>query len=149
MSPTRKEASAGFVIFRNASPRRYLFLTHRGRYDLPKGLKQAGEDDMAAAVRELCEETGIASPKAVPGFTSRKHYFYRWKEDLVSKDVVYFLAEYATGEIVISGEHDGYAWLTREEAMGRLRYPTLRQVILEADRFLEVAARPRQTPQAL
>jgi bis(5'-nucleosidyl)-tetraphosphatase len=142
MPPTRKEASAGFVIFKKNSPRRYLFLTLRGRYDLPKGLKQAGEDDMATAIRELWEETGIASPTVIQGFSSRKHYFYRWKEDLVSKDVVYFLAEHKGGEIVISGEHDGYAWLTKDEALGRLRYPTLRQVILEADRFIGRIAQP-------
>jgi bis(5'-nucleosidyl)-tetraphosphatase len=149
MSPTRKEASAGFVIFRGGPPRKYLFLTHRGRYDLPKGLKQAGEDDMAAALRELWEETGIASPKAMLGFCSRKHYFYRWRDDLVSKDVVYFLAEHPVDDIVISKEHDGYAWLTKEDAIGRLRYPTLRQVILEADRFVDGATRARHPPQAL
>ena len=149
MPPTRKEVSAGFVIFKIDSPRRYLLLTHKGRYDLPKGLKQAGESDMTAATRELWEETGIASPKAIPGFVCRKHYFYRWREDLVSKDVVYFLAEHKAGEIVISVEHDGYAWLTKDEAFGRLRYPTLREVILEADRFIEKAAEAGQTPQAL
>lgn len=149
MPPARKEASAGFVIFRGGSPRKYLLLTHRGRYDLPKGLKQPGEDDMAAAVRELREETGIASPKPMPGFSSRKHYFYRWREELVSKDVVYFLAEHPGGDIVISGEHDGYGWLTKEEAMSRLMYPTLKQVILEADLFIDGISKAKRPPQAL
>jgi 8-oxo-dGTP pyrophosphatase MutT (NUDIX family) len=137
MPSTKREVSAGFVVFRPDSPRRYLFLTHRGRYDIPKGLKQPGEDDITTALRELGEETGIKSPKVIPGFSSRKHYFYRWKQDLVSKDVVYFLAEHGSGEIVISGEHDGYAWLTKEESLERLRYPTLREVVAEADRFID------------
>ena len=143
MSPNKREVSAGFVIFRSDLPRRYLFLTHRGRYDIPKGLKQPGEDDITTAVRELGEETGIGSPKVIPGFSSRKHYFYRWKEDLVSKDVVYFLAEHNSGEIVISGEHDGYAWLTKGEALEKLRYPTLKEVVIEADRFIDDMAKKR------
>lgn len=137
MPPTKREISAGFVIFRQGSPRRFLLLTNRGRYDLPKGLKQQGEEDTTTAVRELQEETGIRNPKIVPGFTCRKHYFYRWKNDLVSKDVVYFLAEYSSGDVVISGEHDGYAWLSKEEALERMRYPTLKEVVIEADRFID------------
>jgi 8-oxo-dGTP pyrophosphatase MutT (NUDIX family) len=141
MSPNRREVSAGFVIFQLGSPRRYLFLTHRGRYDLPKGLKQQGEDDITTALRELGEETGIVSPKVIQGFSSRKHYFYRWKEDLVSKDVVYFLAEHGSSEIVISGEHDGYAWLTKDEALERLMYPTLKEVVIDVDRFIDGMAK--------
>lgn len=141
MSQSRREVSAGFIIFRPESPRRYLFLIHRGRYDIPKGLKQPGEDDLTAAVRELREETGIISPKVIHGFSTRKHYFYRWNGGLVSKDVIYFLAQYSSGDIVISPEHDGYAWLTKEEALERLRYPTLKEVIMEADRFLESMAK--------
>jgi 8-oxo-dGTP pyrophosphatase MutT (NUDIX family) len=149
MSPTRREVSAGFVVFRPDSPRRYLFLTHRGRYDIPKGLKQSGEDDITTAVRELFEETGIGKPIIVEGFNSRKHYFYRWKNDLVSKDVVYFLADYPSGDILISGEHDGFAWLTKDEALERLRYPSLKEVIVEADRFLEGQVKKARNPQDL
>jgi bis(5'-nucleosidyl)-tetraphosphatase len=141
MSPTKREVSAGFVVSRLGPPRQYLFLTLRGRYDIPKGLKQPGEDDITTALRELREETGISRPKVLPGFSSRKHYFYRWKANLVSKDVIYFLAEHGSGEIIISGEHDGYAWLTKGEALERLRYPTLKEVVTEADRFIDGLAK--------
>lgn len=146
MSPNRREVSAGFVIFQQGSPRRYLFLTHRGRCDLPKGLKQPGEDDTTTALRELREETGIVSPKVIQGFSSRKHYFYRWKEDLVSKDVVYFLAEHGSNEIVISREHDGYTWLTKNEALEKLRYPTLKEVVIEADSFIDGMVKKGKIP---
>jgi 8-oxo-dGTP pyrophosphatase MutT (NUDIX family) len=36
---------------------------HRRDWTLPKGKLEAGEDDLAAAVREVCEETGwLADP---------------------------------------------------------------------------------------
>lgn len=149
MSPTKAEASAGFVVFKADGPRRYLFLTNKGRLDLPKGLKQAGEDDLTTALRELREETGIADPAVIPGFSSKKHYFYRWKADLVSKDVIYFLARHGSNDVSISGEHDGYAWLTKDEALGSLRYPTLKEVVMEADSFLEGLAKKGQSPQPL
>jgi 8-oxo-dGTP pyrophosphatase MutT (NUDIX family) len=109
---------------------------NRGRYDLPKGIKQMGEDDLIAALRELREEAGIEKPQIVPGFKKIKHYFYRWEGTLVSKEVVYFLAEYGQGEIKISEEHDGFSWLTKEEALSKIKYPTLKEVIKEAALFL-------------
>jgi len=115
---------------------RFLFLMNKGRYDLPKGIKQVGEDDITAALRELREEAGIEKPRIVSGFKKMKHYFYRWEGALVSKDVVYFLAEYGQEEVRISHEHDGFSWLTEHEALSKIKYPTLKEVLKEAVLFL-------------
>jgi 8-oxo-dGTP pyrophosphatase MutT (NUDIX family) len=137
----RNEKSAGFLIFRRDDNEiRYLFLKNRDRFDVPKGLKQPDEDDLTAALRELKEETGIENPNLIPGFKEKKHYFYRWGNELVSKEVVYFLAESKSAEVRISGEHDGYSWLTKQEALAEIKYKSLREIVLEADPLLTVPA---------
>jgi len=136
-STLKKEKSAGFLIFRyDDGVRRYLFLKNKGRYDVPKGLKMPTEEEFAAALRELKEETGIVNPEVVPGFKKTKHYFYKWDNALVSKEVTYFLAESASPDITISDEHDGYSWLTKEEAFSEIKYKTLREVIQDAEAVL-------------
>lgn len=134
MPRTRIEKSAGFLIFRKENGViKYLFLRCKSRYDVPKGVKQQGESDLTAALRELREETGIDAPRVIPGIQWTKHYFYTWEGALVSKEVVYFLAETDVAEIRISEEHDGYSWLTKKEALASIKYKSFREVLQEAD----------------
>lgn len=134
MPPSRNEKSAGFVIFRRSGEVRFLFLTNKGRYDLPKGLKQKGEDDLECALRELKEETGISDVVIIPNFQRATHYYYRWENTLISKDVVYFLGETNSDEVRISSEHDGYSWLTKDETLSKIKYQNLKDIIIEADK---------------
>jgi 8-oxo-dGTP pyrophosphatase MutT (NUDIX family) len=133
---SRNEKSAGFVIFRRNGGRKFLFLTNKGRYDVPKGLKQEGEDDLECALRELKEETGIGDVSIIPNFKRATHYFYRWENTLISKDVVYFLGEANSGEVQISSEHDGYSWLTKDEVLSKIKYKNLRGIIMEVDQMI-------------
>ena len=131
----RTEKSAGFLVFLRDGKIRYLFLKKRGRYDIPKGLQQPGEDEFTTALRELSEETGIKI-KAVPFFKKYIEYFYRWKGVTIKKKVVYFLGESETEEVKISNEHDGYAWMTKDEVATHVPYKNLRELVEEAERFL-------------
>jgi 8-oxo-dGTP pyrophosphatase MutT (NUDIX family) len=133
---SRNEKSAGFVIFRRNGGTKFLFLTNKGRYDVPKGLKQKGEDDLECALRELKEETGISDVSIIPNFKRATHYFYRWENTLISKDVVYFLGEANSGEVQISSEHDGYSWLTKDEVLSKIKYKNLRGIIMEVDQMI-------------
>ena len=134
MQLSKNEKSAGFVIFRRNGGTKFLFLTNKGRYDLPKGLKQEGEDDLECALRELKEETGISDVGIVPNFKRTTHYFYRWENTLISKDVVYFLGETNSDMVRISSEHDGYSWLTKDETLSKIKYQNLKDIIIEADK---------------
>jgi 8-oxo-dGTP diphosphatase len=54
--------AAGGVLYRRAGDTLEVCLVHRPRYDdwsLPKGTLDAGEHPLAAAVREVAEETGV------------------------------------------------------------------------------------------
>lgn len=136
MPAFRTEKSAGFLIFKRNGTVSYLFLKNKGRFDVPKGLQQKGEDDLTCALRELKEETGITDAIITPSFKKTSRYFYRWGNSLVKKEVVYFLAESKSGNIRVSEEHDGYTWMVKEEVLVNVRYQNLKELVEEADQVL-------------
>jgi bis(5'-nucleosidyl)-tetraphosphatase len=137
----RNERSAGFVAFHSASgaagQREYLLLDYGRHWDLPKGHLDAGEDDLAAAVRELQEETGLTSPRVIDGFHHEIVYFFRSpRKGLIRKTVIFFLAEVSHRQITLSDEHVGFVFLPFSDAIARLTYPSTRAVVRAAEEFL-------------
>lgn len=132
----KNEKSAGAIIFRKKDGKiEYLVLMRNPKYwDLPKGNIEAGEDEEAAAKREVYEETGLSEIKVLSGFKEKEHYFYRMNNELISKDVVFFLAEIKGEKIKISKEHEGFAWLTIEEAVKKVKS---KETLKKADDFLK------------
>jgi 8-oxo-dGTP pyrophosphatase MutT (NUDIX family) len=131
-----REFSAGVVLFRNHPHRQYLILDYGSHWDFPKGHIKTGEDSHTAAMRELLEETGIRDARLVPGFKESMRYFYRKGGERILKSVVYFVAETSSRQVTLSHEHTGYAWVPFEEALGRLTYPTAREMLTKAHAFL-------------
>jgi 8-oxo-(d)GTP phosphatase len=107
-----------------------LALVHRPRYDdwtLPKGKHQPGEDDTAAALREVLEETGfhgrIERDLGVVRYTVEKH------GAVLPKVVRYYVMRVANGTFERSDEVDELRWVTREQAAQLLTYERDREVL--------------------
>lgn len=133
----KREKSAGFLIFRRQGDDiKYLFLMNKGKYDIPKGLQRPEEDELKAALRELEEETGIKNVKIIPLFKKRVEYYYKWAGENIKKEVVYFLGEIDKEEITISEEHDGYVWMNKDEAISKLKYENLKDLVINAEKFI-------------
>jgi len=135
----RRERSAGVVVYRQGDDgaRRYLLLDYGRFWDYPKGHVERGEDDEAAALRELAEETGITDAQLAPGFAKEISYFFRGKTgSLIRKEVVFFVARTSRQRVKLSDEHEGSAWLPYEQARQRLTYANAKQVLSEAEEFL-------------
>jgi 8-oxo-dGTP pyrophosphatase MutT (NUDIX family) len=144
--------SAGFVVFREDGCRRFLLvrsaLTRRPVWEFPKGAIEEGERERDAAVRELEEETALApgSYSVFEGFREEEHYHFLRGEGadrrLIRKVVVYFLAEWESGEVRISPEATRFTWAELPEASRLLRFPEKRRVLARADRFITELERP-------
>jgi 8-oxo-dGTP pyrophosphatase MutT (NUDIX family)/phosphohistidine phosphatase SixA len=115
--------AAGGVVRRDTGE---VLLVHRPRYDdwsLPKGKLLAGEHVLAAAVREVHEETGLRVRLGPPLGVQR--YDVRKNGGTVPKLVHYWAAvPVADGnDFEPNDEVDELAWCSLEGARQRLSYP--------------------------
>ena len=128
--PVVKRRSAGVVVVRNtATGPRVLVLRAYRNWDFPKGLVEAGEAPLAAAIRETAEETGL------------RDLDFRWGEDYCEtppyaggKVARYYLAESKAGEPALPvapwlgrPEHHEWRW-AGFEAIDGLLVPRLQAV---------------------
>ena len=127
--------AAGAVVTRKVDgSRREVLLVHRPKNDdwsFPKGKLDPGEHEVAAAVREVAEETGL-DVRLGPALTPQRYPMAnaRWKR-----------VDYWTATVVGSGDVSGYepndeidavAWLPWKAAAARLTYPHDRDTLAEA-----------------
>jgi len=111
--------AAGAVVFRRSERGiRVLILRAYNNWDFPKGLIEPGEDALAAAKREVEEETGLAGLEYPFGDEFKETLPYAGR-----KVARYYLAE--TGEVELElpvspelgrPEHHEYRWVSFDEA---------------------------------
>ena len=134
--------AAGVVLLRpNSSSGPEVALIHRARrqdWSLPKGKLDPGEHTIVAAVRECEEETGIRPILGVPLPTQEYLAFGQ------RKTVDYWAATVGSvGEFAPNDEVDEVAWMSVDEACGRLTYPR------DAELVRLAAATPATSPLIL
>lgn len=111
--------AAGGAVWRDAADGSgvELAVVHRPRYNdwsLPKGKLNPGEHPLAAAHREVLEETGFRTRIGAPlGET-------RYLKDGQPKRVRYWAMEAVGGEFAPNGEVDEVVWLSPQQARIRL-----------------------------
>ncbi len=135
-----REHSAGFVVWRRGRRGAEFLLVHSSEHSywgFPKGLVEEGEDDLAAARRELEEETGLTRIRVDPDFRTSDEYSYDRAGVRFHKTVTYFLAEVLSGRTRLSEEHDDCAWLTFDAALEAVSYEGARRILRAARARLE------------
>ena len=136
--------SAGVAVVRRG-PREWLFLMLRAyrNWDFPKGLVERDEPPLAAACREVAEETGITDLRFAWG-----EVFYETPAYAGGKIARYYLAETSTEHAVLSvqpslgrPEHHEWRWLTLDQARS-LAVPRIQRVVEWAAEI--IVSRPLQ-----
>ena len=111
---------------------------------LPKGLVDAGEKPLEAALREVREETGITALPVLKLADIKYVYVRSWGDgERVFKIVSFYLLRYDSGTIdevapAMRVEVKRALWIPLEEAERRLTYRGEKEVIRLAKKYLEL-----------
>lgn len=133
-SPRRRVTpGAGGVLWRHDGPDLLVAVAHRPKYDdwsLPKGKLHTGEHVLAAAAREVREETGaqVEIGRRLAGVE------YPIGSDVV-KTVHFWAMRHVGGEHTPNDEVDVLRWLTIAEAARLMTYPIDRGVLADFARI--------------
>ena len=98
---------------------------HGATYDFPKGQIDEGETNWEAAVRETLEESGIRiSQSDIVAGPVNDSFLTMWLAEVPWGTTVQIAVNPVTGHL----EHDGYEWLSQQEAEQNC-YPYLRSFV--------------------
>ena len=125
-APTDIVHAAGAVLVRDGA----VAVVHRPRYDdwtLPKGKIKPGEDDHAAALREVWEETGHTG--SIERDLGTIEYLVELRGAPATKVVRYFVMRDEGGSFEPDREVDEVRWLDRDAARELLSYHRDREVL--------------------
>ena len=131
------EKSCGAIVYtrKNGEPEFLIVQEQEGAYSFPKGHVEGDETEEQTARREVFEETGLQLPFQ-KGFRTEDEYDLAEKPG-TRKRVVYFLAEYRGGSIVLrEGEIRGAQFLTYAQARECFEHEGTRRVLAEAMEYL-------------
>ncbi len=108
-----------------------------GAWEALSGRVVPGEDPLQAALREAREESGLdvaIDPRPVASYQAKRN-----QDDMV---VVVYRGASEAGEVVVSAEHDRFAWMTQDEFARACPFPQLVEAVRTAGRLAAVG-RPR------
>ena len=121
--------AAGAVVLRKGR----VLLVHRPAYDdwsFPKGKLDRGETTVAAAIREVQEETGLRVRLGVP--LSRQSYPTAARTKVVDYWVGRVVGDHDVSGYLVNSEIDEVAWVKVEKAVDLLTYKRDRRTLAEA-----------------
>ena len=141
-SPMSQPISCGTLV---VNPRGELLLchvTHTAHWDIPKGMMDEGEAPLAAAIREMQEEAGLAFDAALfedlgcfDYRPDKRLHLFRVRSPVELKSLAAlvcssFFPHHKTGQA--TPEVDGYRWANRAE-IATLCWPRMAKRLLALD----------------
>lgn len=133
----KQEKSCGAIVyFLDSHEPQFLLIQHKKgqHWSFPKGHVENNETEEETARREIKEETGLV----VSLNTHFRQIINFSPQAGVMKEVVYFLAEAPTKQVLCQDEEViQYAWLSYESALQQVTYEDDYQLLQAAYSFMQ------------
>lgn len=141
------EKSVGAIIFiEESNKRKYLLLEYvrvnderrqHKYWDFPKGHIEKDEKETNTLFREIKEETCLTDINLILGFKEKLKYFFKKDNNLINKEVIYFLLKSNTKEVKISFEHTNFKWLEYWQALKQIGFKSSKDMLKKAEDFIK------------
>jgi len=130
-----KETSAGAITFLIKDRKiHYLLLKSvKGHWGFPKGRVEGAESLVETAKREIEEEIGNNEFD----LSDKKEWRIYYEFSDVQKEAVYYLAKIFNEEINISDEHTKHGLFDFDEAISKLEFEDIKEVLTKANDFIK------------
>jgi bis(5'-nucleosidyl)-tetraphosphatase len=135
------EHSYGIIPLQRWENEWQVFLVHRtksgGFWEFPKGHLDEGETSLAAAERELREETGLSIATLLEFNPLTEYYEYEWHGKTIPKEVHYYLA-IVEGEVALQpNEVDEGKWVPLRDAEIHVTHDSTRSLCQKAIKLMQ------------
>jgi len=134
----KQEKSCGTIIVRTTGKNKEVLLIRNkngGHWSFPKGHVEKGESEFQTALRETKEETGL--DVEIRRHVEPASVKYSPKKG-VSKEVLYFVADYKGGEVTVQKEEvSEYKWCGFYDAAKVITFDNEANALLDMREYIE------------